>query len=209
MSDPRKAFVPILLTLGCLVSCTVEKRDASEPRAAAPSATASTARPDADAPAAQRAPGTPLAFTTQPGWVEETPTSAMRKAQYLLPRAAADEQDASLVVFFFTTGAGTLAMNLERWAGQFEQPDGSPSLDVMTQTERKVRGMPVHDLALSGTYVAETAPGSGVRVREEGWRMLVSVIDSDHGSYYAKLVGPQQTVAHWEPSFRRFVSEVQ
>jgi hypothetical protein len=78
----------------------------------------------------------------------------------------------------------------------------------MTQIERKVNGMPVHEVALSGTYVAETAPGSGQRVREEGWRMLVSVIDSDHGSYYAKLVGPQATVERWEPSFRRFVGEV-
>jgi hypothetical protein len=165
-------------------------------------------RPDADAPRTERVPGTPLAFTAQEGWVEETPTSSMRKAQYRLPHAEGDAQDASLVVYFFPTGAGTLEANLQRWAGQFEQPDGSPSANAMTQIERKVNGMPVHEVALSGTYVAETAPGSGQRVREEGWRMLVSVIDSDHGSYYAKLVGPQATVERWEPSFRRFVGEV-
>lgn len=150
-----------------------------------------------------------LVFPAQPGWERETPTSALRKAQFRLPRVAGDAEDASLVVFHFGAGGGGgHEANLARWAGQFEQPDGSDSRARLVSSTREVAGLDVLDVALDGTYVAETAPGSGTRVRKEGWRMLASIVASDHGAYYVKLVGPAATVAHWEPSYRRSTAEV-
>jgi hypothetical protein len=150
----------------------------------------------------------PLVFTAQPGWTVEKPSSSMRKAQYLLPRAEHDTEDASLVVYFFGGQGGTLEDNVNRWAQQFEQPDGRKSSDVLVNSTRTVNGMSVHDVMLSGTYVAETSPGSGQHVRKEGWRMLASIVEAKEGPYYAKLVGPEATVKHWESSFRNFVSEL-
>jgi hypothetical protein len=75
-------------------------------------------------------------------------------------------------------------------------------------SERRVLGMPVHEVALEGTYVAETSPGSGVRVREPGWRLLAAIVESDHGPYYAKLVGPGATVEAHAAGFRAFLSEI-
>lgn len=132
-----------------------------------------------------------LAFVPQPEWIEETPSSAMRKAQYRLP---GDAGEATLVVYHFGPRTGTLEANLERWAGQFEQPDGGESSARMTREPRRVGELEVLLVDLSGTYVAETFPGSGEHVREEGWRMLTAVIDTPEGPYYAKLVGPQATV---------------
>ena len=130
----------------------------------------------------------------------------MRKAQYLLPRADGDAEDASLVVYYFGTGGGGgREANLERWAGQFEQPDGAASKDRLKSADRTVNGLAVTDVELAGTYVAETSPGSGERVRKEGWRMLASIVDTPAGPYYAKLVGPEKTVARWEASYRAFV----
>jgi len=45
-------------------------------------------------------------------------------------------------------------------------------------------------------------------VRKEGFRMLAAIVEGDEGPYYAKLVGPANTVAKWEPSFRDFVSRM-
>lgn len=132
----------------------------------------------------------------------------MRKAQYVLPRAEKDTEDASLVVFYFSAQAGTPQANIDRWAQQFEQPDGRESSAAIVNAMRTVNGMSVHDVDLSGTYVAETVPGSGQRLRKEGWRMLASIVEAKEGPYYAKLVGPAATVKHWEPSFRNFVSEM-
>jgi hypothetical protein len=129
----------------------------------------------------------------------------MRKAQFRLPHAEKDADDASLVVYYFGAQAGTLQANLDRWCGQFEQPDGKPSAEVVKTSQHELNGITVHEVDLSGTYVAETAPGSGERVHKEGWRMLAAVFEAKDGPYYAKLVGPTATVAKWEASFRKFV----
>lgn len=171
----------------------------AEPKA---SATPTAPKP----PASPKAASGELQFSPQSGWTVETPTSNMRKAQYLLPRAEGDTEDASLVVFFFGAGGGGgREANLSRWAGQFEQPDGSASIKQMKSAERTVNGLVVTDVELSGTYVAETTPGSGERVRKEKWRMLASIVDAPAGPYYVKLVGPAGTLQHWEPSYKSFI----
>jgi len=103
---------------------------------------------------------------------------------------------------------GGVDANVERWCTQFEQPDGRDSKDLLVRGERTVAGMPVHDVELAGTYVAETAPGSGVRVNKPGFRMLASIVESDHGAYYVKLVGPAATVQENAPTFRAFVDAI-
>jgi hypothetical protein len=75
----------------------------------------------------------------------------------------------------------------------------------MKSSTRVVNGMKVTDVTLAGTYVAETSPGSGQRVREEGWRMLASILEAPSGAHYVKLVGPTATVARWEASYKSFV----
>ena len=211
---PRLAPLLGACTLA-LVACSSDSDAAHAKSDAAPAssasaagaAAASTATPPAGSEQAAGKAG-PLAFTAQPGWVVETPTSAMRKAQYRLPHAEKDSEDASLVVYFFGGQGGSVQDNIDRWTGQFEQPDGRASSAAVQNSTRTVNEMRVHDVDLSGTYVAETSPGSGQRLRKENWRMLASIVEAKEGPYYAKLVGPSATVAHWEASFRNFVSEL-
>lgn len=214
MLRPHAPFVPVLalaLSLFASLACTSASDTPSTPAAPAVSA----------APVAETAPGPEaraarpietageLRFTAQPGWVVETPTSSMRKAQYRLP-----SQDgagaASLVVYHFGAGGGGgVEANLARWAGQFEQPDGSDSRAAMKSSTRTRNGLAVTEVELAGTYVAETSPGSGERVREEGWRMLAAILEAQEGAYYVKLVGPAETVAHWEASYAGFLEDVE
>ncbi|MBI5361961.1 MAG: hypothetical protein HZA53_02205 [Planctomycetes bacterium] len=147
-----------------------------------------------------------LVLHAEPGWQVETPSSSMRRAQYLLPRAEGDAQDAALVVYHFGTSGGSKEANIERWKSQFEGAGGS--VELTQSNRRNANGLDVLDVAASGTYVAETAPGSGVRVNEPGWRMLASIVDTPEGPYYVKLVGPGRTVEKWSASYRAFVSKL-
>jgi hypothetical protein len=161
---------------------------------------------NAPAPSVAREAGAPLAFAAPQGWISETPASSMRKAQYRVPKSEGDAEDAECVVYYFGAGGGGgLDANIERWCSQFEQPDGRDSRAVLVTSERQVAGMPVHEVELGGTYVAETAPGSGVRVNKPGFAMRGAIIESDHGAYYAKLVGPAATVAKQADAFRGLV----
>ena len=50
----------------------------------------------------------------------------MRVAQYKLPKAAGDSEDALLVVYYFGQGqGGSPQANIDRWIEQMKQPDGS------------------------------------------------------------------------------------
>ncbi len=160
----------------------------------------------APAPAVAREAGTALAFEAPKGWIAETPSSSMRKAQFRVPKSEGDAEDAECVVYYFGAGGGGgVEANLERWCSQFEQPDGRESSAVLARSERQVGGMAVHEAELSGTYVAETAPGSGVHLNKPGFAMRGAIIESDHGAYYAKLVGPATTVAKQATAFRGLV----
>jgi hypothetical protein len=158
------------------------------------------------APVAAREAGAALAFATPNGWIAVTPSSSMRKAQFRVPKSEGDAEDAECVVYYFGAGGGGgVESNLERWCSQFEQTDGRESSAVLVRSERQVGGMAVHEAELSGTYVAETAPGSGVHLNKPGFAMRGAIIESDHGAYYAKLVGPAATVARQADAFRGLV----
>ena len=138
---------PILIAAICSllsVACSDSKSAPPAVHAAAPESTPIPVAP----------PTAGLAFTAQEGWVTEKATSPMRKAQYKLPHAEKDTEDASLVVYYFAGQGGDFQANVDRWCSQFEQPDGKTSADALKSATRTVNGMTVHDVDLSGTYVA-------------------------------------------------------
>ena len=142
----------------------------------------------------------PLRYKVPAGWVEEERSSSMRVAQYKLPRADADTEDASLVLYYFGKGqGGTAAANVERWASQMQQADGAKA--KITEESFTANGLKVTTVDGAGTYVAETAPGSGEFLNKPGFRLRAAVIETPNGSYYVKLVGPEKTVAHWNEAF--------
>lgn len=147
-----------------------------------------------------------LKFTVPAGWVEEERTSNMRVAQYRLPKATGDSEDASLVLYYFGQGqGGSTAANIERWVGQIQQADGSSSKDKAKQEQLEANGLKVATVDISGTYVAETAPGSGTFHNKPGYRLRAAVVETPKGSYYVKLVGPEKTVTQWNESFLSYL----
>ncbi len=210
LSSRLSWFAPLVIALSACES-NPPAAAAPQPAAVKPAPTVVVApkpTPPAPAAAVAAAAAPALLLTPQAGWVIEKPSSAMRKAQYSLPHADTDSEDASLIVYYFGGQGGSKEANLQRWAGQFEQPDGSPSEEEMQSSTRTIAGLEVFDAELSGTYVAETAPGSGERVNKPDWRMKASIVDTKEGPWYFKLVGPTKTVAKWEASYEAFVKAI-
>lgn len=147
-----------------------------------------------------------LRFKAPSEWVVEKPSSSMRLAQYKLPKAEGDGEDASLVIYFFGENqGGSVQANLERWVSQFEQPDGSSSSSKAKLETITVNQLQISMIDLSGTYVAETAPGSGVRHNNPDYRLRAAVIETRKGAHYVKLVGPSKTVSRWEKAFNAYL----
>ena len=118
--------------------------------------------------------------------LEPTPT---RTAQYEL------YPDVRLVFYHFgDSGAGSVEANIERWIDQFVQPDGESSRDRAQIHTMQRGGLPIRRIDLSGTYVAETRPGSGEHLNEPDYRLLAAVIETEAGPFYLKLVGPEDII---------------
>jgi hypothetical protein len=147
-----------------------------------------------------------LKYRAPDGWKAEQPTSSMRAAQFLLPRAEGDAEDASLVLYYFQGGGGSVQDNLDRWAGQMQQADGSSSKEKSKTSRMKVAGMNVTVMDVSGTYTAEMMPGSGDRHNKPGYRMRAAVIETPRGPYFVKLTGPEKTISRWDQSFDSFIN---
>lgn len=215
------ASLPLVVAAGCsspdepvkLAPGATTTEATKTSTAAAPSA--ATARPETDV---SKIPGHPpvaskkgLTFTAPPGWISEPPSVPMRRDQFKLPKQGSDKEDAAVTVSVLAKGeGGQREDNLKRWAQQFSQPDGRDSMEALVVSERKVGDLSITDIDIGGTYIApkNMMDPNSARYDEAGWRMLMAWIQSDHGSYYVKLLGPQATVAHWEPSFRAYVSSV-
>jgi hypothetical protein len=145
-----------------------------------------------------------LRYKVPAGWIEEERASSMRVAQYKLPRTEGDTEDALLVLYYFGQGqGGTTAANIERWASQMHQADGTKA--KRTEESFTANGLKVTAVDAGGTYVAETAPGSGTFHNKPGYRLRAAVVETPNGSYFVKLVGPEKTVAHWNEAFMSYL----
>jgi hypothetical protein len=149
-----------------------------------------------------------LTFSAPAGWKATGPSSSMRVAQFVLPRAAGDTADADLVVYYFGGSGGSVDANIERWLGQMRQPDGKPSSAVAKRGTRTINGLKVTLVDVGGTYVAEMTPGSAERHNSPNFRLRAAVIETSNGPYFIKLTGPARTVGAAEKAFEQFLASV-
>ncbi len=150
-----------------------------------------------------------LRYDAPDEWSERAPASAMRVAEFGLPRVAGDAEDAELVVFYFGGGGGSVEANLQRWVSQMEQPDGRSSFEVASTTGFETNGLSVTVLDVPGTYVAAVRPGSPERLDKRGFRLLAAVVETPVGPYFFKLTGPERTMSRWNRPFSAFLRTVQ
>ena len=150
-----------------------------------------------------------LKFDAPKEWISKAPSSSSRIAEFALPKAAGDAEDASLVVYFFGANmGGNVQANIDRWVGQMSQPDGKPSAQAATTTKLTANGLNITLVDVAGTYVAEVTPGSTERYNKPGFRQRAAVVETTEGPYFVKLVGPAATVAKWDASFMTFLKSV-
>jgi len=149
----------------------------------------------------------PFTLEVPSGWVEQTPRSRMRQAQFALPREGGDSEDGELTVFYFGRGqGGSTDRNISRWIGQVSQPDGSSSRDKAKIRQSQVSGFRMTEVDVSGTLKASNMPGAPQRPARSGYRLLGAVLEGPQGPWFFKLVGPEKTISRWADSFRQFIA---
>lgn len=161
--------------------------------------------PNAETPGPNKAGG--LRWETAEPLVPRAPSSRMRAAEYSV---AGQAGEAELTVFYFGPGQGGSARaNLDRWIGQFSQPDKGDSKQAAKIAERSVGTIKVTTLDLKGTFsggmsmMQEQPPGP-----KTGYRVLGAIAEGPQGPVFFKLVGPEATVAGAAEAFEKLLSSI-
>jgi hypothetical protein len=155
------------------------------------------------------ADGPELKFTPPGGWQSQPVRSALRKAQYALPRVGDDGEDGELVVFFFGRNeGGAVRENIERWISQFSTPEGLPIPPEATREDAfEAQGMKVTMLDVAGRFTP--GPGMGSSEPRDNVRMLAAVIETPDGNWFVRATGPLATMQEHRPAFIEFLKSVQ
>lgn len=168
-------------------------------------------------PAARAADDTPQTVTIADGhvkltipadWAKKEPRNHIIDHEFEIPAVAGDERPGRVTIM---GAGGSVEDNIDRWAGQFSQPDGSSSREKAKIRKFTVAGQDVTLADISGTYDDKAGPFvPGAGVPRENYRMLGAIVQTKHdgqpsGNYFIKLYGPKNTVAGQEAAFTKML----
>lgn len=141
-------------------------------------------------------------------WEKKTPKSNIVEYEFAAPAAEGDEAGARITIM--GAGGGVKA-NVDRWIGQFSQPDGSATSEKTFQDKSTVGDAEVTIVDISGTYKDQAggpfAPGPAVQ--RENYRMIAGILSvKDGGDHYIKMYGPKKTVEAQAEAFKKMMKEV-
>jgi hypothetical protein len=150
--------------------------------------------------------GEALKLNPHPDWKVQAARSLTVQV-YALPAVEGDAEDADLAVSFLGQHI-PLEMNVERWCGQFELPAGATCAEAARQRPLEGTKYPTTLVEIAGGFKGGgmfTGPGP----TKPGYIMLVAEVRTPDKPWYLRLLGPEQTVRHWQDEFLRFAREAE
>jgi hypothetical protein len=148
--------------------------------------------------------GEALSLEAPEGFQRVQPKSGMVETEFAIP----SEGDLPAGRMTVMGAGGSIEANIDRWCGQFAQPDGSDTKEKTTRKSFKVAGCETTIVDIPGTYLDK--PGGpfagGPTVRRPDYRMLAAIIQTpESGNYFLKFYGPAATVEKHAAGFRTMI----
>lgn len=149
-----------------------------------------------------------LSFVVPGSWESQKPDSRMRVAQYGLPPAPGESEASECVLFHFPGMGGSVDANLQRWYGQFTQPDGASTADLAEVETFTAGGLNVTLVQVTGTYSNSMAMGDAGGP-QPGFAMVAGVVETETGPWFLKCVGPEKSIEAAAPEVRGALTTAQ
>ena len=133
-----------------------------------------------------------------------SPKTNMRVAEYTVPIASGDPDDADCFVITFPGGGGgNVEQNIARWTRQFEDAK------ILEKSQKEVNGLHVNVLDVSGIDKPMAMPNEPVMPPKPRYRMLGAIVETEGGgSWFFKLTGPEATVDAAKTVFEAWIDSV-
>ncbi len=150
--------------------------------------------------------GGKLELTAPASWLRKQPAVRIVEHEFAVPAAEGDPADGRVTVM--GAGGGVQA-NVDRWFGQFTQPDGGSTKERAKVEKISVGGQEVHLVDISGTFKDQRGPVAPA-VQRPKYRMLAAIIPTQgRGDYFIKFYGPERTVTENEKAFLAMIKSLQ
>lgn len=148
-----------------------------------------------------------LTFQAPEAWKSVPTRSTMRRAQLKVDPVSGDDYPATLIVYAFPGGAGSVEANLNRWQSQFQDADGNPP----RIESKKVKGKntDVTRVETAGHYKPSSFPGIAPEPERDNARMYVAVVITDRAGYFLKMVGPDKTMNSIRRAFDDLIASIE
>ena len=147
-----------------------------------------------------------LAWSVPEGWTERPPSSNMRFAQYAVDGPGGSGE---CVVFYFGPNQGGDPMaNAQRWAGQFSQPDGRSSVELMTMTAVEGSRVRASLVEVTGTYEGGMTTSQQPFEAKTGYMLLGGIAEGPDAPWFFKFTGPEETVRAQKEAFLGMMTSI-
>ncbi len=147
-----------------------------------------------------------LTLQAPKSWKKIEPRFNMIEAEFSVETVGDDENNGRLTIM---SSGGTIEQNIDRWIGQFSQPDGGPTKDVAKVETAKIDGMKVHMVDIVGTFADRPGGPVSPPTMRDNYRMLGAIIESENdGNYYVKFYGGKATIDENAELFKAFIKSL-
>jgi hypothetical protein len=143
------------------------------------------------------------------GWQRVQPKSGIVETEFAIPSEGRAADGGPLAPGRMTVmgAGGSVEANIDRWCGQFTQPDGGSTKEKAATKKLNVAGRDVTLVDIAGTY--QDSPGGpfagGKVIDRPGYRMLAAIVEGPDGNFFLKFYGPAATVEKHADGFRRMI----
>jgi hypothetical protein len=143
---------------------------------------------------------------TPDAWKEEPTVGDMRLAQFKLPKADGDPEDAQVIIYKLSGGSGTPEQNLQRQRAKFKPVEGKDKVEEKLD-KIKVGTIEAPYQDLTGTFLSKFPPNAPTaKVTEKAnYRQLYVILITEKGDFYPTLIGPAKTVEKHKKDFEEFL----
>jgi hypothetical protein len=141
------------------------------------------------------------------GWKEETPSNSMRLAQYKLPKADGEKDDAELAIFKFPGGSGSVDANLKRQVDKFTPLEGKEKVEAKT-SKIKIGELEATYQDVTGNFKKKAFPMAKDFTEVPNYRQLYVIVLTEKGEYYITLLGSSKTVEKHRDTFEKLIKSL-
>jgi hypothetical protein len=151
--------------------------------------------------------GAGIRWTTPANWKSQE-QRPMRLATYTVPPAQGDQDPGECGVYYFGVGqGGSVQANMDRWIGQFQQPDGKAS-KATVKNGTAGGGLKLTTVDVSGAYTGMGGPRALQGPPKPGYRLLGAIVEGPQGSIFFKFTGPANTAAQNQSAFLKMLASI-